>query len=109
VFTNLVDFDSKYGHRRNAQGYANALKEFDVALPSLLAALGPQDYLFITSDHGNDPTWRGTDHTREYGLLLVAGPGMTGKDLGTRATFADLAASWAKLFGLQWDGPGTAI
>lgn len=109
VFTNLVDFDSKYGHRRNAQGYAEALKEFDDALPNLLAALGPHDYLFITSDHGNDPTWRGSDHTREYGMLLVAGPGMAGRDLGTRATFADLGASWIRRFGLKWDGPGTAI
>lgn len=109
VFTNLVDFDAKYGHRRNPQGYAAALAEFDAALPGLLGALGPEDYLFIISDHGNDPTYRGTDHTREYGMLLVAGPGMAGKALGTRQTFADLAATWAKLFGLGWEGAGTSI
>jgi len=109
IFTNLVDFDAKFGHRRNPLGYAQALGAFDARLPEFLAALGPNDYLFIVSDHGNDPTWRGTDHTREYGMLLVAGPGMAGKNLGTRATFADLAATWARLLGLQWEGAGVSI
>ncbi len=109
IFTNLVDFDAKFGHRRNPQGYAQALVDFDVRLPEFLTALGPDDYLFIVSDHGNDPTWPGTDHTREYGMLLVVGPGMSGKDLGTRATFADLAATWARLLGLRWEGAGVSI
>jgi phosphopentomutase len=106
IFTNLVDFDAKFGHRRNPEGYAAALRDFDSALPGILAGLGPQDYLFIVSDHGNDPTYRGSDHTREYGMLLAVGPGLAGRELGTRETFADLAATWAGLFGVRWGGPG---
>ncbi len=109
VFTNLVDFDAKYGHRRDPFGYAAALYEFDRHLPQFLEALGPEDYLLIVSDHGNDPTFPGTDHTREYGMLLAVGPGLAGKDLGTRETFADLAATLAKLFGVSWEGPGEAF
>ncbi|EIA38506.1 MULTISPECIES: phosphopentomutase [Thermus] len=108
VFTNLVDFDSKYGHRRDPEGYGRALVELDAFLPRLLAALGPEDHLFLVSDHGNDPTFFGTDHTREYGMLLWVGPGVEG-ELGTRETFADLGATWARLFGLAWDGPGTSL
>ncbi len=108
VFVNLVDFDSRYGHRRDPQGYGGALLEVDAFLPRLLAALGPEDHLFLVSDHGNDPTFFGTDHTREYGMLLWVGPGVEG-DLGTRETFADLGATWAKLFRLPWEGPGTSL
>ncbi|MGC8877473.1 phosphopentomutase [Thermus sp.] len=108
VFTNLVDFDSKYGHRRDPEGYGRALAEVDAFLPRLLSALGPQDHLFLISDHGNDPTFFGTDHTREYGMLLWVGPGVEG-ELGTRESFADLGATWAKLFGLPWEGPGTSL
>ena len=108
VFTNLVDFDSKYGHRRDPEGYGRALVELDAFLPRLLAALGPEDHLFLVSDHGNDPTFFGTDHTREYAMLLWVGPGVEG-ELGTRETFADLGATWARLFGLAWDGPGTGL
>ncbi|WP_347241125.1 phosphopentomutase [Thermus sp.] len=108
VFTNLVDFDSKYGHRRDPEGYGRALAEVDAFLPRLLSALAPEDHLFLVSDHGNDPTFFGTDHTREYGMLLWVGPGVEG-ELGTRESFADLGATWAKLFGLSWKGPGTSL
>ncbi|MFN4070696.1 MAG: phosphopentomutase [Thermus caldifontis] len=108
LFVNLVDFDAKYGHRRNPEGYAQALKEVDDFLPRLLEALGPEDHLFLVSDHGNDPTFLGTDHTREYGMLLWVGPGVKG-ELGTRESFADLGATWARLFGLTWEGPGKSL
>jgi phosphopentomutase len=94
IFTNLVDFDSKYGHRNDAAGYAQALEAFDHQLASLLQTLRPEDLLFITADHGCDPTDLSTDHTREYVPLLVAGPAIsTSRELGTRATFADLGAT----------------
>ena len=108
LFANLVDFDAKYGHRRNPEGYARALKEVDDFLPRLMEALGPEDHLFLVSDHGNDPTFFGTDHTREYGMLLWVGPGVKG-DLGTRESFADLGATWVRLFGLTWEGPGKSL
>ncbi len=109
VFTNLVEFDSLYGHRRDAHGYAAALKAFDDYLPQLLAAIGPDDALIIVSDHGNDPTWQGTDHTREYGLLAFYQPGKAPRNLGTRATFADVGATVAHLLGVDWRGEGTSF
>ncbi len=108
LMVNLVDFDSRYGHRRDPLGYARALMEVDRFLPRLLEALGPEDHLFLVSDHGNDPTYRGTDHTREYGMLLWMGPGVEG-ELGTRGSFADLGATWARLFGLPWEGMGESL
>jgi phosphopentomutase len=94
IFTNLVDFDSKYGHRNDAAGYARALETFDEELSVLLAAMKERDLLFITADHGCDPTDVSTDHTREYVPLLVAGRAVTGGHaLGTRRTFADLGAT----------------
>ncbi len=94
IFTNLVDFDSKYGHRNDAPGYARALETFDGELAALLDALRPNDLLFITADHGCDPTDVSTDHTREYVPLLVASPSIKrGVALGTRPTFADLGAT----------------
>ena len=94
IFTNLVDFDSKYGHRNDAAGYAKALVSFDGELRALLDALRPDDLLFITADHGCDPTDVSTDHTREYVPLIIAGPSIaTGRSLGTRPTFADLGAT----------------
>jgi phosphopentomutase len=100
VFSNLVDFDSMYGHRRDAAGYRDCLQAFDAALPRLLSALGPRDALFITADHGNDPTYRGTDHTREYVPLLAGGPTVRAADLGTLDSFADLGATLAENFGI---------
>ena len=101
LFVNLVECDQNYGHRRNPEGYAEALRAFDAWLPSLLARLGDGDVLFITGDHGTDPTWRGTDHTRESVPLLVAGkPVRPGDYLGARSSFADLGATLAEAFGL---------
>src|SRR2546423_3947323 len=91
IFTNLVDFDSKYGHRNDAPGYARALETFDGELAGLLESMRQDDLLFITADHGCDPTDVSTDHTREYVPLIVAGPRIrTARPLGTRRTFADL-------------------
>lgn len=90
-FANLNDFDSKYGHRRNVEGYANALKELDNKVPELLENLREDDLLILTADHGNDPTWTGTDHTREnVPLLIYTKENTTGKQIPTRNSFADL-------------------
>ena len=109
IFTNLVDFDAAYGHRRDPDGYGAALAAFDARLPELRAALDPDDVLLLVSDHGNDPTWPGTDHTREYGLLLAAGPTAAGRDLGTRGGFSDLGATVAELLDVPWEGPGRSF
>jgi phosphopentomutase len=109
VWTNLVDFDELYGHRNDPAGFARALEAFDAALPALEAALPPGARLVVTADHGNDPCFPGTDHTRERVPLLVFAPGGPGGPLGDRATFADHAASVAAYFGVPWDGPGTSF
>jgi phosphopentomutase len=101
VFTNLVDFDMLYGHRRDVSGYKRCLEEFDRALPALVESLGPRDALFITADHGNDPTFRGTDHTREYVPLVACGKCVRPVDLGIRRSFADLGQTLAENFGLE--------
>jgi len=93
IFVNLVEFDMLYGHRRDAQGYARCLQEFDVALARLLPALLPTDLLILTADHGLDPTWHGTDHTREMVPLLVFASGAPARNLGIRDTYADVGAS----------------
>ena len=106
IFANLVDFDAKYGHRRDPEGMARNLRRFDDRVPELLEALGPDDLLFITADHGNDPTYSGTDHTRERVPLLVAG-GRNPMDLGVRQGFSDLGATAAGWLGVETDGlPG---
>ena len=99
IFTNLVDFDSLYGHRRDPEGYAGALEAFDRAVPELKRRTGENGLLIITADHGNDPVHAGTDHTREYVPLLVYSPQRAaGTPLGIRATFADVAATIADIF-----------
>ncbi|MGE5399844.1 MAG: phosphopentomutase [Ignavibacteriales bacterium] len=98
IFANLVDFDVYYGHRNDPFGFHNALKEFDVSLPDILAVLDPSDALVITSDHGNDPTGTSTDHTREFVPLLYFRKGRRGKNLGTRSTFSDVAQTVADFF-----------
>lgn len=102
-FTNLVDFDAKYGHRRNPQGFGQALMEFDQRLGHVLDEMRPNDLLIITADHGNDPGFRGTDHTRENVPLLVYSPTMKEKNqsLGIRKTFADLGATILDNFNVQ--------
>lgn len=102
VFVNLVDFDSVYGHRRDVKGYADALAYFDARLGEIQALMGPDDLLILTADHGCDPVHTGTDHTREYIPILAWSPAMTeGIDLGTRATYADIAATVAELLGAE--------
>lgn len=103
IFANLVDFDMLFGHRRDVAGYANALREFDDWLGTFLACILPNDLVIITADHGNDPTFRGTDHTREEVPLLVLHKAAK-SDLGIRESFADVAATLAEYFGLpgQW-------
>lgn len=101
IFSNLVDFDMLYGHRRHTEGYALALEHFDSALPAIEAAMRDDDLMIITADHGNDPTFPGTDHTREYAPLLVYGKSATqGVDLGTRDSLADIGQTIAENFGV---------
>lgn len=96
IFTNLVDFDAKFGHRNNPRGYADALAEFDQRLPEIMDALAEDDVLVLTADHGNDPTTPGTDHSREYVPILLVGQAVrAGVNIGVRETFADLAATIA--------------
>jgi len=111
IFTNLVDFDSKYGHRNDVVGYAKALETFDGELAELLTQMRADDLLFITADHGCDPTDVSTDHTREYVPLLVAGPSVSRETpLGTRDTFADLGATICDYLGLRSDDlPGKSV
>ena len=110
IFANLVEFDMVYGHRRNPKGYAQALKDFDIRLPEILDHMKKDDVLMITADHGCDPTFKGTDHTREYVPLLVFGEKIK-KDfnLEIRESFADLAATVAEVFGVDNLNYGTSF
>jgi len=103
IFTNLVDFDMHFGHRRDVEGYAKCLEEFDAYIPRLLEGLKDNDILIITADHGNDPTWKGTDHTREYIPILTYGKNVNpGVNIGTRKSFADIAATIAESLGIDF-------
>ena len=109
-FVNLVDFDMVYGHRRNIDGYAEALSEFDAWLPSLLEKLEDEDVVMITADHGCDPGYTATtDHTREYVPLLIMGKQVKNVNLGTRDSFADIAATVAEMLGVELDTPGKSF
>jgi len=102
IFSNLVDFDMLYGHRRDTEGYARALEHFDMRWPEIEAAMNDGDLLMITADHGNDPTYPGTDHTREYAPLIVYGKNAkSGVDLGTRKSLSDIGNTIAENFGLN--------
>ena len=104
-FVNLVDFDMLYGHRNDVQGYARALEAFDQALPAIMEGMGQEDVLMITADHGCDPSTPSTDHSREYTPLLTWGPALKGGvDLGTRASFADIAQTVLQALGVKEDG-----
>ena len=100
-FTNLVDFDALYGHRRDAIGYAKCVEEFDKDIEAFINKMNDDDLLIITADHGNDPTHKGTDHTREYTPLLVYNPLLEGIDLGIRNSFSDIGALVAENFGVE--------
>ncbi|MCC9622828.1 phosphopentomutase [Thalassospira sp. MA62] len=109
VFTNLVDFDMEYGHRRDVAGYANALEEFDARIPELRDALVPGDLVIITADHGCDPTWRGNDHTREFVPVLAFGPAIAPGPFGLRETFADIGQTVADHLGIAPLEVGTSF
>ncbi|MBL4942527.1 MAG: phosphopentomutase [Colwellia sp.] len=109
IFTNLVNFDQDYGHRRDAIGYAQALESFDKRLPEIYTAMNDDDILFLTADHGCDPTWPGNDHTREFVPLLGYHHGVQSVDLGQRATFADLGQTLAELFNVEPMAYGTSF
>ncbi|MER8869964.1 phosphopentomutase [Mesorhizobium sp. M0814] len=109
VFANFVDFDTEFGHRRDVAGYAAALEAFDRRLPEAFARLRPGDLLILTADHGNDPTWRGTDHTRERIPIIGTRPGFKGADIGLRTTFADIGETVAEHLGLARGRYGTSF
>ena len=106
VVTNFVDFDSVHGHRRDVAGYARALEAFDARLPELLGRLGPGDMCILTADHGCDPTWPGTDHTRERVPILAAAPGLEPRCVGIRPSLADIGASVARFLDIDGTGHG---
>lgn len=103
VFTNLVDFDMMFGHRRDVEGYAQCLEEFDASLPEIMTHMKENDLLIITADHGNDPTWQGTDHTREYIPILMYGHGIEPNHFGIRKNYTAIAATIAEVLGIDFE------
>ncbi|MFR5583391.1 MAG: hypothetical protein ACLTLQ_05770 [[Clostridium] scindens] len=109
-FVNLVDFDMMYGHRNDIDGYVAALNEVDIQIGRLMEKMGPEDLLMITADHGCDPGFKGTDHSREYTPCLCYGRNLKkGIDLGTRSSFADFAQTIADIFGVAYGGDGESF
>ena len=109
VFVNLVDFDSVYGHRRDVDGYARALEAFDVRLGELMGRMGEGDLVLLTADHGCDPTWHGSDHTREHIPMIFFGPGVAPRALGISETFSDIGQTLAKHLGVPPLANGTSL
>ncbi|MEJ8476216.1 phosphopentomutase [Roseibium algae] len=109
VFANFIDFDSLFGHRRDVPGYAAALERFDERLPDMISALKEGDLLILTADHGCDPTWKGTDHTREHVPVLATGPGLAGHSVGIRKTFADIGETIAHHLGVAPGSHGVSF
>ena len=107
LFANFVDFDTEFGHRRDVPGYAAVLEAFDARLPEFLKRMRPGDVAIITADHGNDPVFRGTDHTREHVPILAFGPGIAPRAIGRRSSFADIAATLALHLALPQGDRGT--
>lgn len=109
VFTNFVDFDMNYGHRRDVAGYAAALEAFDARIPEIHRKMKPGDIAILTADHGCDPTWRGTDHTRERVPIMAFGPGIRSRDLGIRSSYADIGESIARHLGIDAGSHGRSF
>ncbi len=109
LFANFVDFDTEFGHRRDVAGYARCLEEFDARLPELISALKDGDFVIITADHGNDPTFKGTDHTREQAPIVGFGPGAAARAIGQRTSFSDMGQTIAAHLGLPAVRSGTSF
>ena len=109
IFINLVDTDMLYGHRNDPTGYGKALEEIDSYIPKIIKSIKEDDLLIITADHGCDPTAPGTDHTREYVPVIIYNPNIAAKDLNTRKTFADVAATVSEWLNIPYDGPGISM